>query len=50
MDIGTVAQRIPISGRPFQFSAYIPNVVGKKGEEVVVEDHTIGWASLASSN
>jgi hypothetical protein len=42
VDNGKEAQRIPISGRPFQFSAYIPDLGGKKAEEVVVEGHTIG--------
>jgi hypothetical protein len=42
VDNGTEAQRNPISVRPFQFSAYIPNVRGKKDEEVVADDHTIG--------
>jgi len=41
VDNGTEAQRNPISGRPFQVSAYIPDVGGKKDEEMVVDDHTI---------
>jgi hypothetical protein len=32
----TMAQRNPISGRTFQFSAYIPDVGGKKDEETTI--------------